>query len=351
MKELILSWVNKIPYGDYLQNKYMFSLAILVIFIILGFIVWLIYSNVLQKLAKKTETKADDQLFSKTKWLLLILIIFYGFNLAVENVYQNVWIDNLFNSVLVVIFVMILMRIVGVIIEVWGEQFSKKTKSQMDDTILPLFNKAVKVVFLVIAFMWVLSIWHIDITPYLAGAGILGLVLGFALQDTLRNVFGGVSLILDKNFNLGDPILLDSGELGVVSEVGLRSTRLTTYDHEVLFVPNGQLANMKIRNYVKPNDRIRKIVEFGVVYGSDVDKVKKVVMGTLKSVKDIYDDPYMDVIFVKMNDFSLDFKARFFVEWKNAYNKYVEVTEKIYNDLNKAGIGIPFPTRTVYLKK
>ncbi len=351
MKELILGWVSKIPYGGYLQNKYIFSLAVLVIFVILGFIVWLIYSKVLQGLAKKTKTQADDQLFSKTKWLVLVLIIFYGFNLAVKNVYQNVLINSLFNSVLAVIFVLIIMKVVVVLIEVWGEQFSKKTKSQMDDTLLPLFNKAVKVVFVVIALMWVLSIWKIDITPYLAGAGILGLVLGFALQDTLRNVFGGVSLIIDKNFNLGDPILLDSGELGVVSEVGLRSTRLTTYDHEVIFVPNGQLANMKIRNYVKPNNKVRKIVEFGVVYGSDVDKVKKIVMGTLKSVKDISNEPYMDVIFVKMNDFSLDFKARFFVEWKDAYSKFIEVTEKIYNDLNKAGIGIPFPTSTVYLKK
>jgi len=290
MKETILRLISIIPYGDYLQNKYLFSVFILVVFFISGALVWLIYSRVLQNLAKKTKTEADDQIFAKTKWPLFLLVVFYGFELAIENIYPNGLIDKTFNALLAITFLFILMRIVDAIIIAWGEKFSKKTKSQLDDTLLPLFHKGIKVIFVLIGFMWVLRIWQIDITPYLAGAGILGLVLGFALQDTLKNVFGGVSLIIDKNFNLGDPILLESGELGIVAEVGLRSTKIKTYDNEIIFVPNGQLANMKIRNYVKPNTKIRKIVEFGVEYGSDIDYVKKVVMGSLKSVKDIYDD-------------------------------------------------------------
>lgn len=158
-------------------------------------------------------------------------------------------------------------------------------------------------------------------------------------------------MILDKNFNIGDAVRLESGELGTIQEIGLRSTKMLSFDREIIFVPNGQLANMKIRNYVKPDKMVRKIVEFGVEYGTDPEKVKKVVLEALKKIKDISDDPYMDVLFESMGDSSLNFKARFWVDWDDAYSKYIEATQVIYAALNKAKIGIPFPTRTVYLQK
>lgn len=185
----------------------------------------------------------------------------------------------------------------------------------------------------------------------MAGAGIAGLILGMALQDSLKNVFGGVSMILDKNFNIGDAVELDSGEMGTINEIGLRSTKMITFSNELLFIPNGKLASMNIKNYQQPNNRIRKIVKFGVEYGTDPEKVKKVVLEALKKIKDIYDDPYMDVIFVEMADSCLNFQARFWVDWDNGHRKWVEATQAIYSALNKAKIGIPFPTRTVYLGK
>mgnify|MGYP001604354989 FL=1 len=108
---------------------------------------------------------------------------------------------------------------------------------------------------------------------------------------------------------------------------------------------------MRIHNYVKPDTRVRKIVNFSVEYGTDPEKVKKVVLKALKEIKEIYDDPYMDVVFIEMGDSGLKFQARFWADWSNAYLKWVEATEKIYEALNKAKIGIPFPTQTVYLKK
>ena len=179
-----------------------------------------------------------------------------------------------------------------------------------------------------------------------------GLVLGLALQDSLKNIFGGISMILDRNFNIGDKVKLESGELGEILDIGLRSTKLQTYDQEVIFIPNGQLANMRIQNYVRPTRKVRVVVNFGVEYGSDVDKVKKVVNAALKSMKDVSDIPYMDAVFTEMGEFAMLFQARFFVDdYKISYDKKIEATQKIYEALNKAKIGIPFPTRTVYMKK
>lgn len=351
MKEYIVDWLGKLPFGNYLMNEYIISLFILLAFVIFGIIVLYVFGKYIDKVAGKTKTKVDDLIFEGTKKPLFYLVITYGLKLALLNLEINGWVTKIINSLLALIFVLIISRSLDIIIKTWGESFAKKTKTNLDEVLLPVFHRATKVVFIVITILWVLHIWQINITPYLAGAGIIGLVLGMALQDSLKNVFGGVSLILDKNFKVGDPVRLESGELGTIKDIGLRSTKMLTYDHEVIFIPNGQLANMKIHNFVKPNTRVRKIVDFSVDYGTDPEQVKKVVLPALKGIKDIFSDPYMDVIFVSMGDSGLHFKARFWVDWSNAYSKWVEATQVVYAALNSANIGIPFPTRTVYLKK
>ena len=351
MENIIANLLARLPGSQYLGNKYVLSGLILVGFVILAKLVLIIFGKYLQKFAKKTKTKVDDLIFERTKKPIFFFLLTYGLKLAVSNLNINGIISKIISSLMALVFVFIIARAMDVIISVWGESLAKKTKSNLDDVLLPLFHKATKVVFVIIAIMWVLRIWDVNITPYLVGAGIAGLVLGMALQDTMKNVFGGVSLILDKNFNIGDAVRLESGELGTIKEIGLRSTKMLSFDREVIFVPNGQLANMRIRNYVKPDKMIRKIVEFGVEYGTDPENVKKVVLEALKKIKDIYDEPYMDVVFEEMGDSSLKFKARFWVDWDNAYSKWLEATQAIYNALNKAKIGIPFPTRTVYMKK
>ena len=345
--EFVFNLLKELPYGN---NPYVLSLAILICFVILGLILLFLFSKYLEKFAKKTKTEVDDLIFENTKKPIFFLTLIYGFKFALINHAVPEFVIRIVESLVAIVIVLIFSRAFSVIIEIWGDAIAKKTRTKIDEVLLPLFQKSTKVIFLVIALMWVLKIWSINITPYLAGAGIIGLVIGMALQDSLKNVFGGASLLLDKNFHIGDPVRLESGELGKIKEIGLRSTKLLTFDNEVIFIPNGQLANMKIHNYLQPNSRVRKVVKFGVKYGTDVEKVKKVVFDAISKVKDIYDDPYMDVIFTDMGESSLNFQARFFVDWDNAYEKWLEVTEIVNLTLNKANIEIPFPTRTIHIK-
>ncbi len=208
-----------------------------------------------------------------------------------------------------------------------------------------------KVVFTIIGIIWMLYLWGIDITPYLAGVGISGIILGLALQDSLKNILGGISVLLDKTFQVGDKVALESGEVGTINDIGLRSTKMITFDNEVIYVPNGYMANSRIRNYTRPDPKIRVRVEFGVEYGSDVDKVKKIVAETIKRMEKVLEKPAPSVQFMSMGDFALKFRVVFWVpHWDNEFPKKVEATEKIYNALNAAKIGIPFPTQTVFLK-
>jgi MscS family membrane protein len=346
MKELIVGWLSNY---EYFQSVYLQSALIFVFFALFSYIVMVIYSKYLEKFAAKTKTSVDDMLVDHTKRPVFYLILAYGLKISLGHLGLGGVVTNIIESAMALVFLLIILRLLDIVIEIWATTFAKKTKTMFDDVLLPLIHKATKVVFVVIGILWVLGIWHINITPYLAGVGISGLVLGLALQDSLKNVFGGVSLITDKNFHIGDAVKLESGELGVIKDVGLRSTKMLTYDHEVIFIPNGQLANMKIHNFMRPSTRIRKIVDFSVGYGTDPEKVKKVVLTTMQKVDKIFDEPYMDVIMVEMADFGLKFKARFWVDWPDAYSKYVEVTQAIYVALGRENIVIPYPTQTIHL--
>ena len=104
--------------------------------------------------------------------------------------------------------------------------------------------------------------------------------------------------------------MLESGEVGEVLDVGLRSTKLRTYDNEVIFLPNSQLANSRIKNFTRPDVSIRVTVNFGVAYGSDVARVKQVVLDAIRELDDILQEPAPQVLFLNMGDFSLDMCAR-----------------------------------------
>ena len=353
LKELSMKYWNLlVTQVPIFNNKYIISLLIIVFAIVAAKLLLVIFERYLERLAKKTKTEIDDLLFDRTKRPLFYLVLAYGVKLAFLNLNINGWINSAVNTLMAIVFVWLVASIVDVIIESWGRNFAKKTKSTIDDVLLPLFHKAAKVVFVIIGIMWTLKIWNVNITPYLAGAGIGGLVIGLALQDSLRNILGGINLLLDKNFELGDKIKLESGDVGEISDIGLRSTKITTYDHEVMYVPNGYLANTRILNYTHPTQKVRVKVEFGVEYGSDVKKVKKVVLEAVNTMKAVMDDPKPAVQFGEMADSSLNFKALFWVDsWKNAYKNKLKATELIYAALNKAGIGIPFPTRTIYMKQ
>ena len=123
-------------------------------------------------------------------------------------------------------------------------------------------------------------------------------------------------------------------------------------DNEIIVVPNGPLSNAKITNYITKEKQFRVTVNFGVDYGTSVEKVRKTVIPAMKKIKTCLKNPAAGVDFIEMGDSALLFKAKFWV--KNISERYdakVQATENIYNALNKAKIGIPYPQMDVHIKK
>lgn len=344
---------------DYLpapfNSKYLIALIFFVAFFLLSKAFVYIVEVVVIALTKKTKTNIDDLIVERTNKPISWLLIFIGAKIAVEYLDLangfGVAMDNIFASLLYLTTIYLIAVVVIVIIDYWGVKVAKKTKSSIDDALVPLFKKTVKVVFVILAVLYVLPIWNIDITSILAGVGIAGLAIGFAVKDTLANIFGGVSLIMDRSIKVGDRIEVD-GVLGIVQDVGIRATRVKTFSNELVIIPNGVISTATLKNYHQPDHNARVDVEFGVEYGADPDKVKKIVLAEIKKIKNVLKEPEPSVRFMNMGASSLDMKAMFWVDAiEKAFDAKEEGNTRIYNVLNKAKIGIPFPQMDVHLKK
>ncbi len=334
------------------ENVALRFLTILIITIIVAFLLKVILKTVLKPLTKKTKTKVDDIVISSLSSIIFYVILLIGIKIGLSQfqLTTNVF-HNLVDTLLILIMSVFLLKIINRFALLWLKEWKFKTKTTADERLIPFLQKILKAIVIILSVIFIFSGWNIDISPLLATAGIAGLAIGLAVKDSLSNILGGLQLVLDSTFKVGDKVELESGEMGVVLDIGLRSSKLKTYDNEVIHIPNGFLANAKIKNFTHPDDSIRVNVEFGVAYGSDTEKVRQVVLESIKNIDTVIEEPEPVVQFLNMSDSSLDFVGRAWVKkYTEAYSTKLKMTDEIYRALNKAGIDIPFPTRTVYTK-
>lgn len=343
--------------NSYINNDYLTALAILVAFYILSEIFLFITEKVILALAMKTKTEADDKIVHAAKKPLSLVLLMVGVKIAIyalhEKAYFSVvlpWVGKITNVLIYIFLGYVVINTVQVLIEEWGSIWAKKTKSTIDDALLPLFRKTTKVVIWVIIVLFIFNEFNIDLKGILAGIGIAGVALGFAVKDSLANIFGGVSLLLDKAIKVGDVVQIDSGEKGIVTDVGLRSTRIRTWDNELILVPNGSLANAKLINERLPDLKLRLVIQFGVDYGTKHETVRRLVLKEIKKIKGVLKTPTPRVRFIDMGDSALLFKAYLWIQDPDIkMNVREQAVSNIYDILNRHRIGIPYPTRTVHI--
>ncbi|MBW2997050.1 mechanosensitive ion channel family protein [Candidatus Woesearchaeota archaeon] len=340
----------------WLHDRWIFAAIVFSAFFLLSRLFVYIIEKVVIAFTSRTKTRLDDILVERTNKPVSWLLIFIGIKIAIEFLhYENGFTHYINRTTTSLIYIgtgILVISVIVVLIDFWGNKMARKTKSSMDDALIPLFRKTTKVVLLVILAIMVLDLWGINVTGLLAGVGIAGIAIGFAVKDSLSNIFGGVSLILDKSIHVGDKIELEDGTVALVEDVGIRATRLKTFDNEILIVPNGSMSTMRLKNYNQPDKSARVVVPIGIEYGADPEKAKKVALDEIKKIKDILPDPEPSAILLELADFSLNMKAFFWVDdISKVYPKREEALIRIYKAYAKKKIGIPFPTQTVEVKK
>jgi MscS family membrane protein len=341
---------------NYITNEYLRALAIFfIVFVVLRGLLF-IFGKVLPLMVSKTKTNLDDVILNKSGGPLTLIAILAGIRLAVGEVALKETFAQTVEGVLLTLMILVAAVLVYYVIDAFIviglTEFGGKVNKVANKSLVQFFHSILKIVIFVGAFLVVLASWGIEIGPLLAGLGVAGIAIAFALQSTLSNVFGGVSMILDKSIRIGDVVKLDDGTTGEIKKINLRSTKVQTFDNEFVIVPNGKLSESNIMNIALPEPKARVVVPFGVAYGNDIAKVKKVVMKEIVKCENYVNEPEPSVKFLEMADSSLNFKAFFYVNtYENRYAALDEANTRIYNALNKAKIEIPFPQVDVHLKK
>jgi MscS family membrane protein len=191
----------------------------------------------------------------------------------------------------------------------------------------------------------------IPVNAVFASAGIAGFAVAMAAKDSLSNLFGGVTIFLDRPFRTGDYIVLDNNERGEVMQIGLRSTRIKTRDDIMITIPNSIITNTKIVNQSSPEPMFRVRIKIGVAYGSDIKQVETILIGQVRSNPLAAQDPEPRVRFRTFGDSALEFELLCWAKRPHDRGRLMhELNTSIYNAFAEAGVEIPFPQRDVHIK-
>ncbi|MBS3122020.1 mechanosensitive ion channel family protein [Candidatus Woesearchaeota archaeon] len=333
------------------ENQLAYAISIFLIYLIVAKILLFVFKTYFTEVVKKTKTKMDDIIVDRVEyplsWSIILLGILISLNtIDYTQIYAQAYIFPIIKTLIVALVIHTLIKLTDDLLEEWW----RETPSTINEDIIQITSNFIKILFIFIGLVILLAIWGLNIKSLLLSVGIISVILGFALKGTLDNIFSGISLMLEHSFRVGDIIKLETNEVGEVLHIGLRSTKIKTYDNELLVVPNAVLGNMRIINYAKPDNNLRVVLPVSVVYGSDIEKVKKVLLNAVNGMKQISLPHMTKVIFVKMGDYSLDFKLLFFIDdYKNKYLAESQALSLVYNALKKNHIEIPYPTRTLYM--
>jgi MscS family membrane protein len=335
-------------------NRYLQALLIIILFYGAAKILDIFTTRVIGKWVKKSKITADDQILDIFQKPIFVSIMLLALALATERIELPQTIHFLtlsgLKTVAVFIWAKAGLRFMQLMLRLVSRDGSRFALIQ--EQTLPLFTNLLVIIVAALAIYFIFLAWHIDVTAWMASAGILALAISFAAKDTLANLFSGVFIVADGPYVLGDFIVLDSGERGQVTNIGIRSTRLLTRDDVEITVPNSVMGNAKITNETGgPHEKYRIRVKVGVAYGSDIDKVHNVLLDVAKNHTDVCKNPEPRVRFRAFGNSSLDHELLCWVEMPVLRGRVLhKLNTEIYKSFLNEGIEIPFPQQDVYIR-
>lgn len=259
----------------------------------------------------------------------------------------------IFKTSIPIFIVLIAFKVIDATMAIF-QRIAANTASSVDDVLVPFLRKGLKILFFILAVFYTLDIIGINITPLLAGVSIGGLAFALAAQDTVKNLFGSFTIFADQPFSVGDWIIINDGE-GVIEEIGLRSTRIRTFEDSIITVPNGKLMDMVIDNMGTRKLRRYKFL-INLTYDTTKEKMLQMVEGIreyLTGRESVYQEN-IQVSFFGYSDSSLDVRVSIYFEVEN-YQQELKARQElnlyIYELAEKVGVEFAFPSQSLYIEK
>ncbi len=336
-------------------NPWIQALMILVLSLVVAKAAEVVLARTLPRLARRTRTKLDDQIFEALGKPVTVSVLLVGSHFALLVLDVPAPFDRYLKSLLATLAILVWLGFALKFSRLMLAALSRNRQrfTFIQPQTLPLLENTATIFLAGGGIYFLLLAWHVAVSGWLASAGIAGLALGLAAKDTLANLFAGVSILADSAFSVGDFVTLDSGERGEITRIGIRSSRLLTRDDLEIVIPNSILANSKIVNEAGGPGRQRRVrVKVQVAYGSDVDQVRELLTAIARDHPKVCRQPEPRVRFRAFEDSGLRFELLAWVDEPVLRGRVLDaLNTEVYQRFNAEGVEFPFPKRDLYLRE
>ena len=367
----MLSFIDKLkPYIDQLKQSlggvvvgdvqwFDLLLAFIIIFITLAFqrIIAKSLLGKLKRITAKTKSTIDDEIVTALEkpliYFILILGMFFALNVLPLHPDVDVFVNNVFRGVSTLVIVWSLMRTVDALTATLSVKLKDKGSTFLG--FIPLVKKSLRILIIIVGAILVMDNLGYSVSGIVTTLGLGGAAFALAAKDTIANLYGSLSIVLDRPFKVGDWIVVGSEIDGDVESIGFRSTKVRTWPKTQLTIPNNYLANQVINNWARmPKRRVKQIV--GVTYDANPDQLEGLVNDIRDLIKqdDGVEQSFLLVQFIDFGESSLDILVYYFTT-TIAWIPHMEIRERINLKIMRAieakGLSVAFPTRTIHVKK
>lgn len=351
---MILNINDMLNYWQEYLREYTIALGLVVGFYILSRVFSAFVFRFLVFLTRRTKSDYDDKLIQAFKKPVTLLIVLTGFYLAglylLEDSSSSFFLTRLFRSAVIIFIAQGLYNLVsttsGLLIKI-GSAYD------LDKLFLSLLSKTIRAIIVAISFTILVQEWGYDITGFVAGLGIGGLAFALAAQDTVANIFGGIVILTEKPFTIGDWIVAGEVE-GTVEDITFRSTKVRTFAQALITMPNSVLAKQPITNWTRMGRR-RVTFSLGVDYSTPRHTLEHCI-GRIRELLTTHPEVHPATIFANFEKFGergLDIYIYFFTKTTN-WGEWLKVREgilfQIMDILEDEGVSVALPSRTIYNK-
>jgi small-conductance mechanosensitive channel len=302
-----------------------------------------------KKLSRRTKTDIDDMLIGVLGTLRPPFYVFLSFYLALNFLEINRILGKVINVILIAWIVYQVVVALQVVIDYGVKKWSRREKEKEARNAYQALGKLAKIILWAGALLFILSNLGVNITSLIAGLGIGGVAVAFALQNILNDLFSSFAIYFDKPFVVGDFIVVGD-RAGVVEKIGIKTTRVRALQGEEVVISNRELTSVQIQNFKRMHER-RIVFSFGVVYETPSEKLKRIPEIVGEIVKSVKLARFDRAHFFRFDDSALAFEVVYYVGTGD-YNQYMDINEKILLGIKdvfeKEGIEMAYPTRVIY---
>lgn len=315
----------------------------------------------LKRLAKRSKTEMDDQILASIESPMALVPVILGIFLAGEFLFYagpglaeggKPLLARIVQSLISIVIFWSLYNMIEPV-----SNAMRNVKVFLTRAMVDWLQKAFKALFIALGAGAVLEIWGIPVGPLIASLGLFGVAVALGAQDLFRNLIGGLSILVERRFHVGDWILVDGVVEGTVEQIGFRSTVVRRFDKAPVFVPNDVLSNSAVTNFSEMTHR-RIYWKIGVEYRTTVDQLREIRDGIEAYIfgNDAFADPQDVATFVRIdrfNDSSIDIMLYCFTRTTN-WGEWLKIKEELAYRIKQvvegAGTGFAFPSRSLYVE-